>query len=154
MVSICRLRIRGGNRLNGPGIKIEKNPQCLVVPVPPRRAGELFDAHRRCVQELVYHSAHRAGYLLQRTAVKSVGTLQPPGQPGQLGIDHFRGLGPQRHDGRRHLGGVRSGPVGAEFFRDDRPSYFRTATTLPVAATVGSPRPLSVGAVSGLDVLA
>jgi flagellar hook-length control protein FliK len=46
-----------------------------------------------------------------------------------------------------------SGGAGG-FFRDDRPSYFRTATTLPVAATVSSPRPLSVGAVSGLDVLA
>jgi flagellar hook-length control protein FliK len=46
------------------------------------------------------------------------------------------------------------GGAGGSFARDERPNYFRNANPASLPATAGSPRPISVGATSALDVLA
>jgi hypothetical protein len=109
-----------GDRLDGAWIQIEQNPQRRGVFLAPRRAREFLDPHRRRMQQLLHHPPHGLGGLIETVPAQVVG-VQPPGQPGQLGVDHLGRLGPQRYHRRGHPHGVYSRLVGGQFGLENGP---------------------------------
>ena len=80
-----------GNGVDGLLVELEELAQSLGIAVAAWRAGQLFDPHRRRVQQLVDDAADGLGDLL---AVRGIELGQPVVQPQQLGLDHIGGTLP------------------------------------------------------------